>query len=60
MNRKFMMKSLSIIAVILACAISFIILFNDSQSEIGILNSLSREKEENNIREESVNNDTLK
>ena len=49
-----MMKSLSIIAVILACAISFFILLIDSQSEIGILNSLSREKEENNIREESV------
>ena len=49
-----MMKSLSIIAVILACAISFIILFIDSQSEIGILNNLSMEKEENIIREESV------
>ena len=49
-----MMKSLSIIAVILACAISFIILFIDSRSEIGILNNLSMEKEENIIREESV------
>ena len=49
-----MMKSLSIIAVILACAISFIILFIDSRSEIGILNNLSMEKEENNIREESM------
>ena len=49
-----MMKSLSIIAVILACAISFFILLIDSQSEIGILNSLSMEKDENKIREESV------
>ena len=49
-----MMKSLSIIAVILACAISFIILFIDSRSEIGILNNLSMEKEENIIRGESV------
>ena len=49
-----MMKSLSIIAVILACAISFIILFIDSRSEIGILNNLSMEKEENNIRGESM------
>ena len=49
-----MMKSLSIIAVILACAISFFILFMDSQSEMGILNSLSMEKDENKIREESV------
>jgi N-acetylmuramoyl-L-alanine amidase len=54
MNRKVMMKRLSIIAVIIACAISFFILLKDSQSEIGILNSLSREKVENNIREESV------
>ena len=49
-----MMKSLSIIAVILACAISFFILFIDSRSEIGILNNLSMEKDENKIREESV------
>ena len=49
-----MMKSLSIIAVILACAISFFLLLKDSQSEIGILNSLSMEKDENKIREESV------
>ena len=49
-----MMKSLSIIAVILACAISFFILLKDSQSEIGILNSLSMEKDENKIREESM------
>ncbi|MFZ0445781.1 MAG: N-acetylmuramoyl-L-alanine amidase [Bacillus sp. (in: firmicutes)] len=48
------MKSLSIIAVILACAISFFLLLKDSQSEIGILNSLSMEKDENKIREESV------
>ena len=49
-----MMKSLSIIAVILACAISFFILLKDSQLEIGILNSLSMEKDENKIGEESV------
>ena len=49
-----MMKSLSIVAVILACAISFFILLKDSQSEIGILNSLSMEKDENKIREESM------
>ena len=54
MNRKFMMKSLSIIAVIIACAISFFILLMDSQSEVGILNSLSMDKVENNIREESI------
>ena len=55
-----MMKSLSIIAVILACAISFFILLKDSQSEIGILNSLSMEKDENKIREESVKVTQLK
>ena len=49
-----MMKRLSIIAVILACAISFFILFIDSRSEMGILNNLSMEKDENKIREESV------
>lgn len=49
-----MIKNLSIIAVILACAISFFILLKDSQSEVGILNSLSMEKVENNIGEESV------
>lgn len=53
MNRKFTMKSLAIIAIILACAVSFFILFIDSQSETGILNSLSREREEINIREET-------
>ena len=48
-----MLKSLSIFAVILACAISFFILFIDSRSEMGILNSLSMEKEDNHIREEN-------
>ena len=49
-----MMKRLSIVAVILACAISFFILLKDSRSEIGILNNLSMEKDENKIREESM------
>ncbi|WP_338470882.1 N-acetylmuramoyl-L-alanine amidase [Niallia sp. XMNu-256] len=48
------MKRLSIFVVIIACIISFIVLRLDSQTEIGIINSLSSNKVEKNVREKSM------